>query len=65
MTEDLLPSQSRSVNLAIRAGRYRTRAEQAEQILADLIAAHPNLCQQPDDCNCPAARAIRHIKENQ
>lgn len=52
-------------DLAIRAGHYRNRAEQAETILADIVTAHHNLCDNPDQCNCPIARAIRHTKERQ
>lgn len=52
-------------DLAIRAAHNRNRAEQAETILADIVTAHHNLCTDPHRCNCPIARAIRHIKERQ
>lgn len=63
---DLTASAERAVNLALRAGRYRTRAETAEAILADLVTAYGERiqCMAPATCNCPMARAIRHIEEN-
>ena len=50
-------------DLALRAGRYRSRAEKAEAILADLVTAHADLCKDPAECNCPMARAIRHVNQ--
>lgn len=63
MTSELTAAQERSVDLAIRAGRYRSRAEKAEAILADLVTANADLCKDPAECNCPMARAIRHINQ--